>query len=224
MNSAQLPLPLRWAPEFDFDAFFFADQATAEFVRGLPQLRTHQAVLLLGPANSGKSYLLRALQAAIPGAELVHASAPVRSETPSAYLVDGLEAFLGDAEREEWLFHDFNRALDQNRPWIASARSAPLHLKVSLADLRSRLSQCVQVILPSITESETRLRLLQNQAAALGTTLSADLLEYLEVHVSRDLSTLSQWITRLNDFSLARGRKITRHTVRELLKQDQEGF
>ena len=222
MNSTQLPLPLRWAPEFDLNAFFFADRATADMVRGLTQLRQHQAVLLLGPANSGKSYLLHALHAAIAGAELAEPGAPTRSETPSAYLVDNLEAWLGDAGREEWLFHDFNRALDQGRPWIASARSAPAHLKVGLADLASRLTQSVQVVLPSIVEPETRFNLLRQQAAALGAEIGEDVLEYLETHVSRDLSTLSQWITRLNEFSLARGRKITRHTVRELLKQDQE--
>ena len=130
---------------------------------------------------------------------------------------------MGDAKREEWLFHDFNRALDQRRPWIASARAAPVHLNVALPDLRSRLSQCVQLILPSIADPQARLRLLQQQAAALGADIGEELLEYLETHVSRDLSTLSQWISRLNEFSLARGRKITRHTVRELLKLDQEG-
>lgn len=223
MSSTQLPLPLRWAPEFDLSAFFFADRITAELVRGISDLKQHQAILLLGPANSGKTYLLRALQARISGAEIAHAGAPKRSEQASAYLVDDLEAWLGEAGREEWLFHDFNRALDQKRPWIATARSTPAHLGVGLPDLRSRLSQAVQVFLPCITETETRYRLLRQQASAVGAELSEEVLDYLETHVSRDLSTLSQWITRLNHFSMGRGRKISRHTVRELLKQDQQG-
>lgn len=224
MSSAQLPLPLRWAPEFDLNAFFFADQATAKMIHGLTSIRHHQAVLLVGPANAGKSYLLRALQASIPGAELAKADLPTRTEHASAYLVDDIEAWLGDRVREEWLFHDFNRAQDQQRPWIATARSTPTHLKVGLPDLHSRLSQATQVVLPCITETRTRYNLLRQQANAVGAELSDEVLEYLETHVSRDLSTLSQWITRLDQFSMARGRKISRHTVRELLKVDHEGL
>jgi DnaA family protein len=223
----QLPLNLRWAPEYDFSAFFFADAALPELLKSLLQSQTHQALMLVGPANSGKSYLLRALAAERshshvsahpqePRPEISHANANIGG----ALCVDNLDSAAGNTAAEEWLFHDYNRAVDAGVPWLAAARTAPANLPIKLPDLRSRLMQATLIRLPALNDPDTRYRMLRQQAAGMGVAFDADVLTYLETHVTRDLAKLSQWLKRLNDYSLSRGRKITAAAVRELLKLD----
>jgi DnaA-homolog protein len=219
----QLPLALRWAPEFELSAFFFADKSLPAFFQDVLDSATHRAVLLVGPENSGKSYLLRAL-AASAGGEVMSAralSGRQRVTGTRLFGTDDLEHALGDAPSEEWLFHDYNRALDAGGLWLAAARNAPPHLPIQLPDLRSRLMQATLVRLPAITDQDTRHALLRQQAAGLGVDLEDGVLSYLETHVTRNLAQLSQWLKRLNEYSLSRGRKITAHGVRELMREDK---
>ena len=220
----QLPLNLRWAPEFDLSAFFFADPALPALLKSVLQSQSHQALVMVGPANSGKSYLLRAL-----AAERVHShvseqpqdARPDSTDIAGGTLcVDNLDAAAGNAAAEEWLFHDYNRAVDAGVPWLAAAREAPANLPITLPDLRSRLMQATLVRLPALTDPEIRHAMLRKQAAGMGVALEEGVLNYLETHVTRDLAKLSQWLKRLNNYSLSRGRKITAAAVRELLKLD----
>lgn len=220
----QLPLNLRWAPEFDLSAFFFADPALPALLKSVLQSQSHQALVLVGPANSGKSYLMRAL-----AAERAHSHVSEQPQDPrpdtsdiagGALCVDNLDAAAGNAAAEEWLFHDYNRAVDAGVPWLAAAREAPANLPITLPDLRSRLMQATLVRLPALTDPEIRHAMLRKQAAGMGVALEEGVLNYLETHVTRDLAKLSQWLKRLNNYSLSRGRKITAAAVRELLKLD----
>ncbi len=217
----QLPLNLRWAPEYDLSAFFFADPALPALLKSVLAAGKHQALMLVGPANSGKSYLLNALAAACPGSA-VRAEAFGVNLHPDASLlgVDNLDQCAGIASAEEWLFHDFNRAVDADIPWLGVARAAPANLGIKLADLRSRLMQATLIRLPALTDVDARHSMLRSQAAGMGVALEDGVLNYLETHVTRDLAKLSQWLKRLNDYSLSRGRRITAAAVRELLKED----
>ncbi len=220
----QLPLNLRWAPEYDLDAFFFADPALPELLKSVLHSSSHQALILVGPASSGKSYLLRALAAERQNSHVSEHATDARAETSfkkgGAVFVDNLDAAAGNAAAEEWLFHDFNRAVDAGVPWIASAREAPANLAILLPDLRSRLMQATLIRLPALSDPEIRHAMLRKQAAGMGVALEEGVLNYLETHVTRDLAKLSQWLKRLNNYSLSRGRKITAAAVRELLKLD----
>lgn len=219
----QLPLNLRWAPEYDLSAFFFADAALPELLKSVLQSQTHQALILVGPANSGKSYLLHALAAERAHSHISAQPQNLRpdvSHDAGALFVDNLDAAAGNAAAEEWLFHDYNRAVDAGVPWLAAARAAPANLAIMLPDLRSRLMQATLVRLPALSDPEIRHAMLRKQAAGMGVALEEGVLNYLETHVTRDLAKLSQWLKRLNNYSLGRGRKITAAAVRELIKLD----
>ena len=219
----QLPLNLRWAPEYDLSAFFFADAALPELLKSVLQSQTHQALILVGPANSGKSYLLHALAAERAHSHISAQPQNLRpdvSHDAGALCVDNLDAAAGNAAAEEWLFHDYNRAVDAGVPWLAAARAAPANLAIMLPDLRSRLMQATLVRLPALSAPEIRHAMLRKQAAGMGVALEEGVLNYLETHVTRDLAKLSQWLKRLNNYSLGRGRKITAAAVRELIKLD----
>jgi DnaA-homolog protein len=216
----QLPLPLRWAPEFDLGAFLFADQSTPPLIERLIQTQEHQALMIVGPSNAGKSYLLRAIAARRVGSDVSNAAHICRPANATLFGIDNVDALLGNAANEEWLFHDFNRAVDLGIPWIACAREAPANLRFTLPDLGSRLMQAILLRLPVIHDTSTRHALLRQQAAGLGVALEDGVLSYLETHVTRDLSKLAQWLRRLNDHSLSKRKKISIASVRELLKLD----
>jgi DnaA-homolog protein len=218
----QLPLNLRWAPEYDLGAFFFIDPALPALLKSVVASPRHQALMLVGPTNSGKSYLLRALAAACPGSVLRTNAMGDPSHASGATLVgvDNLDQIIGSMAGEEWLFHNYNHAVDAGVPWLGVAREAPANLSIMLPDLRSRLMQATLIRLPALTDTDTRHRMLRGQAAGMGVALENGVLNYLETHVTRDLAQLSQWLKRLNDYSLSRGRKITAAAVRALLKQD----
>ena len=222
----QLPLSLRWAPEYDLSAFFFADPALPELLKSVALSHTHQALLLVGPSNSGKSYLLRALAAERANSHVNEQPLDPRPDfldavpNSGALFVDNLERCAGNAAAEEWLFHDYNRAVDAGVPWIAASKQAPANLPIALPDLRSRLMQATLIRLSALSDPEIRHAMLRKQAAGMGVALEEGVLNYLETHVTRDLAKLSQWLKRLNHHSLSRGRKITAAAVRELLKLD----
>ncbi len=222
----QLPLSLRWAPEYELSTFFFADAALPELLKSVMHSQTHQALLLVGPVNSGKSYLLRALAAERANSHISEQPLDPRpdfsgdAQKIGALFVDNLDLCAGNPAAEEWLFHDYNRAVDAGVPWIAAAHEAPANLPIALADLRSRLMQATLIRLPGLSDTEIRHATLRKQAAGMGVALEEGVLNYLETHVTRDLAKLSQWLKRLNHYSLSRGRKITAAAVRELLKLD----
>jgi DnaA-homolog protein len=218
---SQLPLNLRWAPEYDLDAFHFDEPAQRSFLQSVISKPTHQAVVLVGASGAGKSYLMRALAARVAGAQVIDAGA-VRSPNAALFGIDNLTDAAGNSELEEWLFHDFNRALDRDVPWFACSQVVPALIPFQLADLRSRLMQATLVRLPLCHDA--RLEILKSQAAGMGCSIDEGVLNYLETHVSRDLAQLSQWLKRLNDYSLARGRRITVAAVRELIKLSDDSF
>ena len=221
----QLPLSLRWAPEYDLSAFFFADPALPELLKSVLHSQTHQALLLVGPSNSGKSYLLHALAAERANSHVSEQPLDPRpdfsdAQNIGALFVDNLDLCAGNRAAEEWLFHDYNRAVDAGVPWIAATHAAPANLSIALPDLRSRLMQATLIRLSALSDPEIRHAMMRKQAAGMGVALEEGVLNYLETHVTRDLAKLSQWLKRLNHHSLSRGRKITAAAVRELLKLD----
>jgi DnaA-homolog protein len=215
----QLPLVMRVAPEFDLAAFCFADTRDKLLLLDILAARKHQGLLLIGASGSGKSYLLKSLQSY--GAHYFSAPYGTRPADTNAFLFDDLDQAQGQPTSEEWLFHDFNRAVDLKVPWIAAMADVPASTPIQLPDLRSRLSQCLQFRLPLLRESEQRFEVLKAQAASLGAQIDRELLDYLEAHVTRDLAQLSRWIVRLNQFALSEKRhRITPASVRALLKLD----
>jgi DnaA-homolog protein len=221
----QLPLVLRVAPEFDLDAFCFADGRDQRLLLEVLAASRHQALLLVGASGAGKSYLLKALMAHgghyLSASQMTSNIASTEARKPDAklYLVDDLDLALKDVRAEEWLFHDFNRAVDLNIPWIAAAQLTPANLDFVLPDLRSRLSQALIVRLPVLRDAESRMDVLKKLAASFGAELDDGVITYLETHVTRDLAQLAQWIQRLNAHALAEKKRLTIPGIRALLKQ-----
>ncbi|MGV8604435.1 DnaA ATPase domain-containing protein, partial [Pseudomonas aeruginosa] len=74
--------------------------------------------------------------------------------------IDDLDVLVGKREREEGLFHLFNRLRDTVRRLLLAASKSPRELQVNLPDLKSRLTMALIFQLHGLCD-EDKLRALQ---------------------------------------------------------------
>ncbi len=87
-------------------------------------------------------------------------------------------------------------------------------------DLRTRLAWGHVFALQPLADAETRAAL-RREADRRGIFLSDEVMDYVLARFERDLSHLMALLDRLDEFGLARGRRITVPLVRQMF--DEEG-
>jgi DnaA family protein len=218
-------IPLAIAPEAEprFDNFLpGANGAALEHLR---QMALPSApVYLWGPPSCGKTHLLRALaarcQAAGQQVAWFDAAAPVPwalSPGWALVVVDRCEA-LDDAAQHA-AFALFEDATAHGVQWAAAGRLPPVDLPVR-EDLRTRLAWGHVFALQPLPDAETRAAL-RREADRRGIFLSDEVMDYVLTRFDRDLAHLMTLLDRLDEFGLARGRRITVPLVRQMF--DEEG-
>lgn len=225
----QLPLALRPAPDFRFDTFVGAGEVV-ELLRALAA-GAPDFVFLSGPEGSGKTHLaLATVQAAaahgiavqyVPLARLKGNAADGLAglERLGLIVLDDLDALLGDREDEIAVFDFHNGARASGSAVLYTAHDTPANLPPGLPDLRSRLGQCTQAILPRI-DDDLRLAILQRKAQVRGWLLDAAAVGFLLRRVGRDMASLSALLDRLDRASLAEQRRVTVPFIRAFLEQE----
>lgn len=224
----QIPLALRPAPDFRFDTFVGAGDAVAlldAMAAGAPGF-----VYLSGPEGSGKTHLaLATVQAAaanglavqyVPLARLKGQAAAGLAglERLGLIVLDDLDALLGEREDEIALFDLHNRARAGGSAMLYTAHETPGALPSGLPDLRSRLGQCTQLMLPR-PDDDVRHAILQRKAQARGWLLDDAAVGFLLRRVGRDMASLSDLLDKLDRASLAEQRRVTVPFIRAFLEQ-----
>lgn len=227
-TTPQLPLALRAVPDFRFDAFVGADDAVQwldAMAHGAPGF-----VFLSGPEGSGKTHLaLATVQAAaaqgiavqyVPLARFRHRATDALADLERLGLVvlDDLDALLGTREDEIALFDFHNRARASGTAVLYVARDVPTALPPGLPDLRSRLGQCTQLMLPR-PDDALRHVILQRKAQARGWLLDDAAAGFLLRRTGRDMASLSALLDKLDRASLAEQRRVTVPFIRAFLEQ-----
>lgn len=224
----QLPLSLRFPPDQRFEGHVGAQPVVAQLA-AVARGEREDWIFVSGPAASGKTHLLIAAcaEAADRGRRAAYLplatfagrlrDALASQEGAALIALDGVEAVAGAREDEIALFDFHNRARAVGAVLLYAAREGPQHLPLSLPDLRSRLSQCVQSALAPL-DDDGRREVLRRRAAARGLTLDEGVLDWLLRRVGRDLATLTALLDRLDRESLAAQRRVTVPFLRELLR------
>jgi chromosomal replication initiation ATPase DnaA len=191
----QMVLPLRWkAAQGQKD--FYVSQANRDAVAFLDGWSTWPvpAALLIGPPGSGKSHL-----------------AAIFARRANARLWD-------DADRtasEEALFHAWNSAMEERRPLLMTACSAPIDWNLSLADLKSRLAATPRVAIRAPDDA-----LLEAVFAKLwrdrGIEAPADFTHYVLSRIERSFEALNRAVDALDAAALAAQRPLTIPLAREV--------
>ena len=233
--SPQLPLALRYPPDQRLETFHARDASLVAqlraFATGTGQDR---ALLLAGPAGTGKSHLALAACAEADAAGRRAAYLPLASAAGrlgealeslhalDLVALDGMEAVAGNRDDEVALFHFHNRMHDGGRCVLYTARATPDALALVLPDLRSRLGQCTRLVLERL-DDEGRGEVLRLRAQRRGLQVDAAAIDWVLRHAGRDLSGLTALLDRLDRASLAAQRRITVPFLREVLGASGQG-
>jgi DnaA family protein len=237
----QLILDLAWDPLPPFAGFL-----PGENVAVVGQLREQAwpgaPVYLWGPAGSGKTQLLRELQARAVESGLVAQWFDPAAPTPweladdaALVLLDGVDQF--DADQQHAAFTLFVEAASRVGGAASSASDTPAdgaRLGVQFAsagrlppvdlqvreDLRTRLGWGPVHAVQPLAESGTR-HALHQEARRRGIVLGDEVLDYILARFARDLKSLMHLLHRLDGFALAEKRAVTVPLLKRMLNEEQ---
>ncbi|WP_079726187.1 DnaA regulatory inactivator Hda [Pseudoxanthomonas indica] len=225
----QLPLALRYSPDQRFDSYIGAPAGALEQLRALALGQQSDWLYLAGGARTGKTHLALALcaeadQAGRRATYLPLAAAAGRMHDALTALhgqdvvaLDGLDVIAGQREDEVALFDFHNRARAAGTTVLYTAREVPAELGLGLPDLRSRLSQCAQLLLSPLDDAGRR-DVLRERAQRRGLVLEEAAIEWLLTRTDRDLGSLVTLLDQLDRASLAAQRRITVPFLRSVLE------
>ncbi|MFN3273991.1 MAG: chromosomal replication initiator DnaA [Paracoccus sp. (in: a-proteobacteria)] len=221
-TSRQLTLDLTTAPAHS-RADFLTAPANEAALRMLDQpLSWPQGrMLLIGPEGSGKTHLA-AFWAAENGARRVSAAA-LRPDAADALASEGGAVVVEDADHagfaagaEQALFHLWNLCGPRDCLLLLTARSAPRDWGLVLPDLRSRMDAMPQVRLGPPDETllaAVLVKLFADRQLAV----SAGLIDWLVLHMDRDLGLARRLVAAMDRAAMAEKGPVTRRIAADLL-------
>lgn len=218
----QIPLPIGFEAEPDFDNFVPGDNAPAlDALRHL--MIPSPPVYLWGAAGAGKTHLLAALARRLraEGARVgwFDAASPLPWDFDEGWwliVIDGAERL--DAARQHAAFALFIEAATHGVQMAAAGRLPPVDLPVR-EDLRTRLGWGQVHALHPLSETGTRAAL-RREADHRGIFLSDDVMDFLLSRFARDLGSLMALLRRLDRFALAERRAVTVPLLKKMLAEE----
>jgi DnaA-homolog protein len=221
----QLPLGIRLQDRAVFASFLPGSNALAlAAAQQLANMQGEPMLYLHGVAGTGKSHVLQAICAAVPGsaylplAQLLDHGPEVLDGTAQLPVValDDLDAVAGNPDWEQALFGFYNECLASGGRLAVAAPVPAMHLDVALPDLRSRLAAMPQFALRVLDEGQQR-EALRLRAASRGIDLPEETIQYLQRRFARDMARLHELLERLDLASLQQQRRLTVPFIREIL-------
>lgn len=191
---------------------------------GNPQ-RSPVPTYVWGQSGSGKTHLLRAIQAQaqVQGEQVgwLDAQVPYPQGFDERYnLIILDDCHLYTAEQQAAAFNWFvNAQTPASGParWVLAAGDRPPADLALREDLRTRLGWGLVFPLPALNEADRR-RVLRRAADERGVFLSDEVMDYMLSRFSRDLSSLMALLEQLDGYALRTQRPITIPLVRAMLE------
>jgi DnaA family protein len=230
LYSPQIPLPLGSTPESRFDNFVAGcNQARVDAIRHFPDDNA-PVLYLSGEESCGKTHLLNALcreerdqgrtafylglgQSSAASTEMLQGLSGI-----DLVCLDDCDNVVGDIDREEAIFHVFNRLRAGGGKLVVSARRSLRKLDFKLPDLRSRLGSGLQIKLGPLEESDKE-QVLRWRARALDLDVPDEVINYLLRRSRRHLADLLNVLDQLQRAAFTAKRRVTIPLVREILKR-----
>jgi len=231
----QLPLALRYPRDQRLETFIGAPDGALAQLRAIAVGASQDWVYLEGAAGTGKTHQALAMCSSAQQAGRLPTYVPLAAvagrvaaaldglEQRDLITLDGLDAVVGSREDEVAVFDFHNRARQAGATVVYTAQHAPGELGLLLPDLRSRLSQCVRVVLQPLDE-EGRAAVLRERALQHGLSMDEAAIEWLLTHTGRELGGLITLLDWLDRESLAAKRRITVPFLRQVLEAGQPRY
>jgi chromosomal replication initiator protein len=229
-------------PRYRFDNFVVCggNQTAYQFAALLAKGGGTDSLLYIhGPGGSGKTHLLMALAERLgerAGVGLLPVVAFAEGErfipraavgdsvsdlfepfrTLPALLVDDLHLMQDDERLRVALWQLFNDFYTTNRPIVMTGLYPPKELPGLDGHLVSRLLWGLVAPL-DISDDDSRRMIMKKLASDRQIILPADAIDYLLVHVPRDIPSLRSALDIVNKYALSTGRRVTARLAREAL-------
>jgi DnaA family protein len=229
LEQNQLALDIHLPDDSIFSNFYPGDNQEALFtLKPMAKGMGERFVYLWGESSVGKTHLLQAACHEAFEAGLSAVYIPLREvskvsprmledlEKVSLVCLDDIHAVSGNSVWEEALFHFYNRLRNSNCRLIVSAETSPLHIKLQLADLKSRLAWGVTYQL-HLMDDEQKIEALRLRAHCRGLELNKTVAQFLLNHCPRDMQKLFETLEKLDQASLAEQRRLTVPFVKQVL-------
>lgn len=225
---AQLPLALRYPPDQRIATFVAAPGGALAQLEELARGAAADWLFVSGPEGTGRTHLLIAACALAQDCgrrpaylSLATAAGRVRDalhafEGMDLVALDDIDAIAGHREDEVALFDFHNRARAAAGAVVYAASARPDAAGFALPDLRSRLGQCIGIVLAPLDDAGRR-EVLRQRAQRRGLAVDEAALDWLLRRVGRDLGSLTQLFDRLDRAALAAQRRLTVPFLRQVL-------
>ena len=227
MKGQQLPLAVGLPAPASFENFHPGPNTQAvATLRSLLFPGAGLALLLHGPAGSGKTHLLRALirEAAAAGvaasllnlAQAPDAKSLAALENRPLVCLDHLGETAADDERTLALVRLLDALKSRGHNLVLASRKPAHLLETSRTDLATRLTACASFGLKPLSDDD-RAQLLTLRAHARGLHLPDEVAHYLLKRLARDVGSLLDAVERLDNASLSQQRRLTIPFVQAVL-------
>lgn len=229
MAVQQLPLSVTFREDAVFDDYLPGDNAqTVGALRHALARLDESLIYLWGAPGCGLSHLLQAAvhDVQTQGLEVMYLplaecidfgpEALEGLDEVDVLALDDIDRIAGRPDWEEAVFHLFNRLRDSGRILMVTSHSSPLHQKIELPDLRSRLSWGLTFQVQPLSD-EQKTDWLIWKARRRGLTLEPDVAAFLINRVARSMKALVDAFEALDHHSLAEQRRLTIPFVKSVL-------
>ncbi|PZP84692.1 MAG: hypothetical protein DI582_08030 [Azospirillum brasilense] len=217
-RGAQLVMPFAPATSYLAEDFIHsaANHAALELVERWPNW-PYSLVVLHGPPGCGKTHLCHVFASRTQAMFLD----PGRvGSTPADQLLTGHHCWVLDGLEQvpspDGLAQLINHARARGDYLLMTAQVAPSQLPVTLNDLRSRLIALPEIALGA-PDDALLMGVLAKGFADRQLRITPDILRYATTRLERSHAAAQQFVARVDEASLAQGRRVTLKLVRDLL-------
>ena len=178
----------------------------------------HFAVVLVGPAQSGKTHLadvwrLKSGAHARAAADIAEADVPGLMAA-RALLVENLETGVGD---ERALFYLLNLVREHKMSMLLTTQRAPGELEVALPDLRSRLRALPLVAIEAPDDALLKAVLVKH-CADRQLVVEPHVINHIALHMDRSMQAAAEIVAEIDLRALATKRRVTRALAGEVMQ------
>lgn len=203
-SSTQLPFDLGTRAAFGRDDFWVSDcnAAAIAWLDRWPEWPA-PALVIIGPAGSGKTHLCHVFQQRLLGKAIVH---------------DDIDAQMeGGAFDEEALFHAYNRYPETRQPLLLTAQAAPEKWQIKTADLRSRLMAAPAAVVGA-PDDQLMAVVIAKMFSDRQIFVPQEVVEFIIRRITRSFAAIGQAVADIDRAALAQKRAVTVPFVRDILE------